>query len=76
MLTLRFDLRGSSLISTHLFKVLNRLKEDTEINVVVRPAASYSNSDLLHTFFTYSKYTAKTANLCHALIVCHHNRVL
>lgn len=38
-LTLRFDLRGSSLISTHLFKVLNLLKKDDEKNMVVRLAA-------------------------------------
>lgn len=40
-LTLRFDLRGSSLISTHLFKVLNLLREE---ETVVRLEVSFNNN--------------------------------
>lgn len=47
VLTLRFALRGSSLTSTHLFNVVNRLKEK---NVAVTVAASRDNGDLLHIF--------------------------
>lgn len=63
-LTLRFDLRGSSLISTHLFKVLNLLKEDEDNGHMVYYVITNMQTWELNIMVQAEQYAACNHRMC------------